>query len=306
MLWLPWAALGLASAASWLLAASLATATLGARQTLDRNASKVAALFAISPSLPAVGPGSGPVGTASEADEAAMEAAVTALLVDPPDLLERVETLAAASGVTLAQFVPEPADGKAAGTLPTLRLQVGGPAERVESFLTGLGGSGLAIELSSLRLAAGRVPGEILCDAALRLHDEDSLARLAAVFPSAAPRSLDAIALIPGGVFGPSGLAGTTLTSTAAGRVDLADSIAHVPPADPLAGIRLTGIFRQGDRVAALIDIPGEGPALLRPADPLGQTRFRLESASAGRVVIVDGSGDRRTLELDTTPAGAP
>ncbi len=301
---MPWAAVGTSAVLGWLLAAWCIASCVGAWQTLaDREASLADLAAGAAPGIAVDVRTFGPVGGMAHPEDAVQQ-----LVADASRLLEHVESLAASVGVTMLQFLPEvtPAGKDAA----FVRLHLRGPPPALEALLVGLGDPAPAVELTTLRLAASPVAGELLCELGLRLHDGASLERLgkAAVAPGYAARAVDA-GLIPAGVFGPPG----TLRGAAQVAVANVAQLAMAEPQvaqpgrkpDPLLGVRLLGLLRKGQQFAALLDSPATGPVLLRPSESLGLTRFRLEAAAAGRATLANDAGERRVLELEAAMPGS-
>ncbi len=298
LLWAPWALLAAGAALSMLLVVKLSLVVVDASSALDQHRE------VLERSVTEVSPGAEPGWPDHRAGSAALEGAVAQLLLEPPGLLEFIESLAASSGAGLTQFIPEAAAATANASSTAVRLQIHGAPARVEEFLNGLGGSAPALEMTSLRLSPAQAVGELLCELSLRLHGEDSLAELGrAPVAQVGPHGDPPDTLIPGAFFGTitTGMAEGAPPDAPAASVALQGALP-----DELAGIRLAGILRQGDRTAALLDVPGEGMLLLRPAERLGRTRFRLESAGMARVVLAGDAAERRTLELDPKPVAAP
>ncbi len=303
-LWMPWVALGVSAGLACLLAVWCIASCIGAWQTLaDREASLAALAAGASPGV-TVGVGAvDPAGGGVSAEDAAEQ-----LVADASRLLEHVEALAAGAGVVLLQFLPETAP---AGKAPdVVRLQLRGTPTALEALLLSLGEPAPAIELATMRLAAGPVADQLLCELGLRLHDAASLARLGgkAVVPEPTAWS-DHASLIPTGVFGTPGPLRSAAEAASHGLTGPAmahQRVAH-PEArpDPLAGMRLLGLLRKGEHVAVLLDSPATGPVLLRRSEPLGLTGFRLQAAAAGRATLANDVGERRVLELDATVPGA-
>jgi len=288
VLWAPWAVLATGAVLSMLLAGGLSLALFEARAGLEQHRDTLRRFAAES--------SSGPAATVLE-DVAAQ------LLLEPPRLLEYIEVLADQSGAAILQFLPDvTATGDGASPIG-VRLQIQGAPAQVEGFLLGLGGPASAIELGSLRLAPAMAAGELLCEIALRLHDAESLAALGRSPDASVPALADVGEdLLSAAAFGldTRGVA----QMPAAGPPDAAS--ADVPASDVLAGVRLAGLLRQGELRAALLEVPGEGMLLLRPAERVGETRFRLESAGPAAVVLASDRGERRTFELDTRGVVAP
>jgi len=306
MLWLPWAVLGLTGSTALLLVGWLALSLLDARSLRDRYASELAPAALASAGRLHGGRSGGPSWHDLEADVPEMEAAVAALVVDAPVMLERVEALATQSGAKLLQFVPEVASDAVSNALPVLRLELRAPLHDIERFLMSLNDTGPVVEIAALRLAAGKVPDEVHCELTLRLHDEASLTTLATLSdPPVARVASDPAQWIPDGAFAPAVAPSEIPAAPASGSQRMSPPSIHVAQVDPLAGLRLLGLLREGDRVAALIDVPGEGAVLLRPSGRLGQTGFQLESIGLASVTLASGPGRQRLLVLDAYPVGA-
>ena len=308
LLWSPWAALGMSAVAASGLAGWLCLSLIDARAAASSQERRLTLSLATMPPVPGSGPTAGPVWRDPQSAVAAMADAVALLLVDASHLLEHIETLAADSGVTLLQFVPEPAKGTAADGLPVFKLQIRAPGSRLEPFLAGLGDPGPAIELTSLRLSADRASDEVFGELSLRLHDEASLTRhstLSAPPGASHPADPDRSEWLMTGLFGPAAPPSKAPGSDSTGGRVLAHPSPSETRADPFAGLRLAGLLSQGDRVAALIEIPGEGLVLLRPSERLGQTGLRLAGTGSGRVVVAAGAGQQRILELDARPVAS-
>jgi len=256
---------------------------------------------------------------------------------DTSYLLEQVEALAAEAGVTLLQFIPQ-ATATAKDPAAVVRLQLQGPANAREALLLTLGDPAPAVEMGSLRLASGPQAGVLLCDLVVRLRDAAFLARLALAHPGqvgpgaagripvrAAPSDNSALTphLIPAMAFatprpsqpaGPLPLAVGIVPDTPKAATSGAGTSGSANPGaarpavmgapgssahDPLAGVRLRGVLEAGEQVAVLLDLPGTGALLLRRSERLGLTRFRLESAAAGRASLIGDAGERRVLGLE-------
>lgn len=303
--WLPWGLVGLAAGAALILLMSAIAAHLqavGDRQDAERG---WAALQTVDGTAVVAAPAA-----ASDPD-----VPVAPLPVGPAALPAHLQRLADEAGVELLQFVPEaaPGDGaraRAGGSagapgepVAGISLQARGGLAAIGRFLHALPRSGLALELSSLRLTAGEgVPGPF-CTLALRAHDAASLRTLAmeqgaVPGPDAAPAEWDDI---PASAFGPFATVVVAPSARSMDRRRLSVAPGTDSP-DPLRGARLTGLLSSGERSAALIRLPGVGTLALRPGDALPGTPLRIGRFGEGWVTLTAASGTAHRLELGVLP----
>jgi len=292
-LWAPWAALAGLAAVALGLAVWLAAEGLQAWRHLQAREQALSALQAL---VGADRPSESPPAT-------------TPLPADATVLLAEVEALAAASGSRLLQFLPEPLPATADADLPRpVRLRVQGPTGAVERFLLDLADAALALEFVALRLSAAATPGEVLGELGLRLHG--GVAALAAANALASPSPwLDPPAPtegMPEGLFGEPPAPPVTPALAPAKASAAAPATRQEDAASPPAGLRLVGILRHGERIAALLDLPGGGAHLLRPGERLTATVWQLERVGAAEVTLSDGRGGRHTFGLATLAERRP
>lgn len=298
LLWAPWGVLAVCAGCSLLLAADSLRRLLEVGSTLDRQHQTLqrADLHGRSEGDP------------SRADlpahMTALTEAVAQSVMAAPGLLAHFEALAADAGVTMLQFVPE-ATATDTPSPMRLRLNVQGSLSGVDGFLTDMDRPALAIELLALRFAPGSAAGTVLCELTVQIHDQEGLAELGrlhatnSVVTGERPE-----ALVPEALLGSA--AGPHAAPSARAKPVANDPGHRTPKPDALAGVRLAGILRQGDRLAALLEVPGEGLRMFGLADPLGASGFRLAGAGVASVVLASATGERRTLWLAGSDEAGP
>lgn len=247
-------------------------------------------------------------------------------------LLDQVESLVAATALTLQQFQPDRALARQAANADDLA-----PAARVSLKLQGsleeLGGLLAALtaspadplaELVSLQLAAGREPGLVEGHATLALHERETLAtsllresanggheagsdlvhdaaRAVPVRPAPGVWSS-----LPGRLFGPAPVAaGRDLAAPSHHVAAAATSAKPASPAierDRLAGVRYTGflqssvLYRGASGAIGLFDVPGQGPVHAFPGEWVAETGFRVLRLDPAGAELVAADGNRRML----------
>jgi len=218
-----------------------------------------------------------------------------------------------------------------------LSVQAQGRPNELARFLHGITESGPALEWLALSLEAGNDPARPLCSLKLRVHDRASLQAQSAARGSVTESAGRPVA--PGrapvghtrSVRDATGRRAVSATGSGV-RIDADDSaweripdhafaaLSDVPivlkPAektatgsvvsasrrtapDALSGMRLVGIIGSGDRVSALLELPGIGAVSLRHGETLPGTRLQLASIGHGAVVFTGVAGAQRSLRLD-------
>jgi hypothetical protein len=291
--WAPWVALAGLATAALALAVSVALDGWRTWQGLSARQEVLTGLHVPERGMPiAVAPG---IAVAPPADAAA--------------LLAAVEMLAAGSGSRLLQFVPEAVSAAADRASRPVRLRVQGPTSALEQFLPALAEAPLALEISTLRLASAATPGELLCELGLRLHG-GAAARaadsMAATQPLWREPVSEPIAFREGLFDAPSPVVTTSALAAGAAPVEATPPASNERPREPLADVRLVGILREGERIAALLELPGGGTHRLRPGERVAVPPLYLERATPTEVVFVDPRGGRHTIAMRASPERRP